>query len=65
MDDEVAIQDAARRLIGRFGEAAAAEARIRAEELRAAGDADGFALWKAISAAVRAMIERGTQQRLS
>ena len=52
MTDEQAIQQAVRNLLARYGRDAARQAELRAEELRAAGDADGHAMWRAIGRAV-------------
>lgn len=52
MTDEMAIHQAARKLIARYGQDAARQAELRAEELRAAGDAEGHTMWRDIHRAV-------------
>ena len=47
-DDE--IWRAARRFVERFGADAPRQAMLRARELRAAGDEEGFAMWELIRA---------------
>ncbi|MBM3564973.1 MAG: hypothetical protein FJX42_02525 [Alphaproteobacteria bacterium] len=57
MTDEMAIQEAARKLIARYGGDAARQAKMRADELRAAGDREGHAMWTDISHAVATMLK--------
>lgn len=45
MSDEMPIHHAARQLIERYGADAPKEARMRANELAAAGDTEGHSLW--------------------
>lgn len=52
MTDEETIQQAVRNLLARYGKDAPRQAELRAEELRAAGDAEGDAMWRAIRRAV-------------
>ncbi len=57
MTDKMAIHEAARKLIARYGQDAARQAEIRAEELRAAGDGEGHVMWQDIQRAVVAMLK--------
>lgn len=52
MTDEETIQQAVRNLLARYGKDAPRQADLRAEELRAAGDAEGHVMWRAIQRAV-------------
>ena len=52
MTDEQAIQQAVRNLLARYGQDAARQAELRADELRAAGDGEGHAMWREIGRAV-------------
>ena len=52
MTDEQTIQQAVRNLLARYGRDAPRQAELRAEELRAAGDGEGHAMWRAIGRAV-------------
>ena len=47
---------AARKFIERFGEDAPRQARIRATELEAAGDPEGYRSWMNISSAARKLL---------
>ncbi len=49
------IWQAAGAMIKRYGEDAATEAAMRADELLAEGDADGYAVWKRIIQAVEGL----------
>jgi hypothetical protein len=53
MTDEDTIQQAVRKLLARYGKDAPRQADLRAEELRAAGDAEGHAMWRAIERAAK------------
>ncbi len=53
----MATHEAARKLIARYGQDAARQAEIRAEELRAAGDREGQAMWQDIQRAVIAALK--------
>ena len=57
MTDKMAIHEAARKLITRYGQDAARQANIRAEELRAAGDHEGHSMWRDIHDAVVAALQ--------
>ncbi len=57
MTDQAAIHEAARKLIARYGQDAARQAEIRAEELRAAGDREAHAMWQDIHRAVVAVLK--------
>ena len=48
MPEEMPIHHAARQLIERYGVDAPRQARIRADELAAAGDVEGRSLWRDI-----------------
>lgn len=48
MPNEMPIHHAARQLIERYGADAPRQARLRADELAAAGDAEGRSLWRDI-----------------
>ena len=48
---------AARKFIERFGEDASRQARIRAAELEAAGDREGYRSWMDISNAARTLLQ--------
>ncbi|MEK7246300.1 MAG: hypothetical protein AAB223_09810 [Pseudomonadota bacterium] len=57
MTDDETIQQAVRNLLARYGKDAARQAELRAEELRAAGDGEGHAMWRAIQGAVVAALK--------
>ncbi len=57
MAEETEIQRAAEHFIRRFGYDAPRQAKIRAEELRAAGHADEHGLWQAIYCEVRLRLD--------
>lgn len=57
MTDEENIQQAVRNLLARYGKDAPWQAELRAEELRAAGDGEGHAMWRAIQRAVMAALK--------
>ena len=57
MTDKTAMHEAARKLIARYGQDAARQAEIRAEELRAAGDREGHVMWQDIRRAVIAALK--------
>ena len=56
MTDEDTIRQAVRNLLARYGKDAPRQAQLRAEELRAAGDAEGHAMWRAIERAATAAL---------
>jgi len=56
MTDEDTIHQAVRNLLARYGKDAPRQAQLRAEELRAAGDAEGHAMWRAIERAATAAL---------
>ncbi len=49
------IWQAANAMIKRYGEDAAAEAEFRADQLLVEGDAEGYAIWRRIMAAVEGL----------
>lgn len=51
MTNDETISQAVRNLLARYGRDAPRQAELRAEELRAAGDAEGHAMWRAIERA--------------
>jgi hypothetical protein len=57
MADDQTIQQAARTLLARYGQDAARQAELRAEELRAAGDGEGHAMWREIGRAVASALK--------
>ena len=57
MTDEEAIRQAVRNLLARYGQDAARQAELRADELRAAGDGEGHAMWRAIQNAVASTLK--------
>ncbi len=57
MTNEETIQQAVRNLLSRYGKDAPRQAELRAEELRAAGDAEGHAMWRTIQRAVVAALK--------
>jgi hypothetical protein len=57
MTNEEPIQQAVRNLIARYGHDAPRQAAVRANELRAAGDAEGHAMWREIQRAVAAALK--------
>lgn len=56
MSEEMPIHHAARQLIERYGVDAPRQARLRANELAAAGDAEGHRLWHDIGETVAEML---------
>ncbi len=56
MPEEMPIHHAARQLIERYGVDAPRQARLRADELAAAGDAEGRSLWRDIHDTVVEML---------
>lgn len=59
MTDKAAEQHAAKKLIERYGHDAARQARIRAEELRLIGDAEGETLWTSVHDTVTRLLGGG------
>ena len=57
MTDDETIQQAVRNLLARYGQDAPRQAEVRAEELRAAGDAEGHAMWRAIQRAITSALK--------
>lgn len=57
MTNEETIRQAVRNLIARYGNDSPRQAALRAEELRAAGDAEGHAMWRAIERAAAAALK--------
>lgn len=57
MAEETEVQLAAEHFIRRFGYDAPRQAKIRAEELRAAGHADGHMLWQSIYREVKLRLD--------
>ncbi len=51
----LSIRQAANAMIKRYGEDAAGEAEFRADALLVEGDADGYAVWRRIMAAVEGL----------
>lgn len=56
MPEQMSVHHAAQQLIERYGRDAARQARLRADELAAAGDAEGHRLWRDICDAVAEML---------
>lgn len=56
MPEEMPIHHAARQLIERYGVDAPRQARLRADELAAVGDAEGHGLWRDIYKTVVEML---------
>ena len=57
MMNETTIQQAVRNLIARYGKDAPQQAELRANELRAAGDSEGHAMWRDIQRALAAALK--------
>ena len=57
MIDTIENRRAAKKFIERFGEDAAREAKIRAVELRAAGDTEGYKNWIAIHGEIESLLK--------
>ncbi len=57
MIDNIENKRAAEKFIERFGEDAAREAKIRAAELRAAGDTEGYKNWMAIHDEIESLLK--------
>ncbi len=60
MTNEETIRQAVRNLLARYGKDAPRQAELRAEELRAAGDAEGHAMWRAIERAAATELKNPT-----
>ncbi len=58
MTDDATIQQAVRNLLARYGQDAPRQAELRAEELRAAGDGEGHAMWRDIHHAVMTALKK-------
>ncbi len=57
MIDNIENRRAAEKFIERFGEGATREAKIRAAELRAAGDTEGHKNWMAIHDEIKSLLK--------
>lgn len=63
MPEEMPIRHAARQLIERYGADAPRQARLRADELAAAGDAEGYRLWRDIDETVAEMLREPSSSK--
>ena len=57
MTSDETIRQAVRNLLARYGQDAARQAELRADELQAAGDAEGHAMWREIQKAVASALK--------
>lgn len=65
MPEEMPIHHAARQLIERYGVDAPRQARLRADELAAAGDAEGHGLWRDIHETVVEMLRAPSASKMA
>ena len=61
MTKDVKIPQAARNFVDRFGKDAPAEAKQRADELREAGNSEGYDTWMLIYEQVKRLVEGGIE----
>ncbi len=61
MTKDTKIPQAARNFVDRFGKNAPAEAKLRADELREAGNFEGHNTWMLIYEQVKRLVEDGTE----
>ena len=63
MTDETEIRLTAERFVERFGKDAPRQAKIRANELRAAGHVEEYDIWVSIFTEVKSLLDEGPKKR--